>query len=105
MSFLTTELVGEADGGSIDVDERGVRLPDVEALLLRLDNWSVKPEPADLSAANTTAVIYGFYGQLLHFLRADSATEYLIVPGRNLRNVILRTKPGETVTIFYSWQR
>ena len=95
------QLEGKVGGGHVDVTEQGVRLPKIRARKVKLENWSLMP---DLQTANTVDAVWGYYNQFLHWLNAGGNTDDLLVPEQDLSNIVLRTKAGQTVTIFYSWK-
>lgn len=84
--------------GSIDVTERGVTLPDEPATAIKMENWSLLP---GLDAPNPADVLWGYHGSYIHWLNAGGNTEFL--PITNTSQINLRTKAGETATIFYSF--
>lgn len=99
--LLTIEI--ETLPGSIDVDDQGVKLPDDEALYVVMENWHVLPTGAALDQPNATEVLFGYRGQYVHWLRPGGTTDKLYV--RSLEEISLKTRPGETATIFYSYTR
>jgi hypothetical protein len=99
MIFAGQQLEGTGNSESIEVTEKGVHLPDRIAKLVKLENWHLQ---GDLSTPNEVEVIYG-YNEFAHWLRPGTDTNYLLVPGGNLKNIMLRTKPSESVFIFFSY--
>ena len=98
IAALAGELRGEARTGHLDVTEKGVTLPDEVARFVKLENWNLQP---DLITDNNVDALWGYNGDFVHWLRSGGNTELL--PIRNLQTICLRTKPGQTVTIFYSY--
>lgn len=105
--YLSIE--GGAQSGSIDVDEKGVRLPHQPCRFVKLENLTVSGDAvfsyksrAGNGARNASLeVYYGFGDEIAHALYDGRATE--LYPIDNLNRVILRARPGETVKIYYSW--
>ena len=96
------QLEGVALADSIEVTEKGITLPKEAARLVKLENWDVLPDTT-LTAGNNVDVLWGYKGIYSHWLRAGGNTELL--PISNLSDICLRTRPGQSVTIFYSFYR
>ncbi len=97
---LFADFKGEAHPGSVEVTEKGITLPDEDARFVMLENWHLT---TDLTADQTVEVLWGYRGQYLHWLRSGGSSQLL--PVRNLQDICLRTKPGETVTVFFSYYK
>ena len=98
---------------SVTVTEQGIRLPFTPAVAVMLSNWNVDNDPAlGLKAGSGSAnlvqddlneVYWGFGGVYAHQLFASGCSE--IIPVTNLQDICLRSRAGQTVTIWYSyWQ-
>lgn len=112
------------ESGSILVTEKGVSLPNIPATGFILSNWNIDNKasfpyrrdttnafgdanaPADAKATTIlqqsgNEIIWGFNGNYAHQLFAGQTTP--LFPCGNLSEVSLRTRPGQKITIFYSY--
>ena len=98
---------------SVTVTEQGVRLPFTPAIAVMLSNWNVDNDPAlslkagsgaaDFAPDDLNEIYWGFNGVYAHQLFASQCTD--IIPVTNLQDVCLRSRAGQTVTIWFSyWQ-
>ena len=108
--------VNHCYSSAVEVDENGVRLPDIPAIAAMLSNWNVDNAPAlGIRTGSVGSGLYspekeiqleiywGFGGVYAHQLFPGESTG--IVPLTNLKDVCLRSRPGQTVTIWFSyWQ-
>jgi len=109
MILLLNDLKGVGRSSSIVVTEGGVRLPDEPARLVMLSNWNVENEPTfTLKAApgliieeQLNEVYWGFNGVYAHQLFPGKDSEWM--PIANLQQISLRSRPGETAQIWFSW--
>ncbi len=95
-------LEGRPQSGSAVVTDKGVRLPDEAARFVMLENWYVLDDDL-LTNAHAIDVLWGYNGTYSHWLRAGGSTALL--PVNNLNFISLRSKPGETITIYFSWYK
>lgn len=116
MTNLQIAKVNHCYSSAVEVDEDGVRLPDIPAIAAMLSNWNVENNPAlPLKAGSAGTGLYspdreaqlevywGFGGVYAHQLFPGDTTA--IIPLTNLKDVCLRSRPGQTVTIWFSyWQ-
>lgn len=86
--------------GAMDVTDAGVRLPDEPARFVKLENWPVKN---DLVTPNEIDVVWGYHGLYTHWIRYGGNSE--LIPVNNCSNISLRTRPGESVTVYFSWYK
>jgi len=103
-----TEAIGVGQSSSILVTEAGVRLPVQEARYVLLSNWNVQNNAAftrkaasDIMEALEDEVYWGFNGVYAHQLFPGRTTE--LIPVNDLSQICLRSRPSESITIWYSW--
>lgn len=112
------ENVKSVESSAVKVDERGVSLPNRPARFVMMSNWNVEnnsnftyksgTESAGSRAVTEAAyggagaeVLWGFRGTYAHQLFAGQTT--ILIPITNLEDICLRTRPGQSVTIWYSF--
>ncbi len=119
---MTNELnlTGGAQSGSIEVTEKGARLPKQTARFVMLSNWSVQDDSSysakpsydetnnvinggatDAAQPPNTEIYFGFGGNEAHQLFAGQTT--VLIPVSDLSQITVRTRPNQRTTIFFSW--
>jgi hypothetical protein len=99
MIFSNKQFEGTGNAESVEVTEKGISLPDINAKLVKLENWHLQ---GDLATPNEVEILWG-YNECVHWLRPGTCTDDILVPGGNLKNIKLRAKPNERVFIFFSY--
>ena len=108
--------VNHCYSSAVEVDANGVRLPDIPAIALMLSNWNVENEPSFALRPGTAGsglyspekesqleIYWGFGGVYAHQLFPGDTTP--VIPITNLKEICLRSRPGQRVTIWFSyWQ-
>lgn len=109
MNIIDASVEGRGQSSSILVTPGGVRLPDQPARYILLSNWNVendaaftlKNAPGDLMEEIEAEVYWGFNGVYAHQLFPGRSTE--LIPCSNLKQICLRSRPGDQIQIWYSW--
>lgn len=109
--FDKSDAFGTGSSSSILVDADGVRLPNQPARYLILSNWNVQNDPAmtikggagSLLEELGEEVYWGFNGVYAHQLFPSQTTG--LIPVNNLQQICLRTRTGDSITVWYSWIR
>lgn len=102
--------LGEARSSSFDVSETLKRLPDNPCRFVMLSNWNAADDTA-LSYSGLSGdslyenagdeIYYGFFGVIAHQLYPTQTTGLL--PVKNTNMISVRTRPGETRKLFFTW--
>jgi hypothetical protein len=109
-SFLNGDLRGEVFAGSVEVTAAGVVLPNNPCRYVMLCNWNTNTAPAlNYSALSFDGLyensglefLYGFNGAYVAQLFPSQNSGLLPVKNTNL--ICVRTRPGQTRTLFYAW--
>lgn len=106
--LLIEGVKGVGRSSSILVVEGGVRLPDEDCRLVKLANWNAANDESfafkaapGLIEESGDEVYWGFAGIYAHQLFTSRETDW--IPVNNLNQISLRSRPGETVHVWYSW--
>ena len=116
MTNLQIAKVNHCYSSAVEVDANGTRLPDIPAIAVKLSNWNVENEPNFTLRPGSAGsglyspekesqleIYWGFGGVYAHQLFPGESTD--LIPLTNLKDVCLRSRPGQTVTIWFSyWQ-
>jgi hypothetical protein len=116
---MTEALIAKVNhcySSAVEVTANGVRLPDIPAIAAMLSNWNVE-NAAEMNLRlgalgigsfspdreTQLEVYWGFGGVYAHQLFPGDSSP--IVPVTNLKDICLRARPDQTVTIWFSyWQ-
>jgi hypothetical protein len=110
-SYLS-DFQGRTGASSIAIPaDKLVRLPDQPCKFALLSNWSTEdtpllPEKSDAGVPesdldNLQELYYGFNGRLVAQLLDGRSTELL--PVANLSQICVRTRPGQSGTLYFAW--
>lgn len=90
------QLTGEFYQNEVVVTEKPRQLPDDQAVFVKLGN----PQILDDNSENIVEVFYGDRDRQRHRLQPGTDTELL--PIRNLRDIFIKTKPGERGVVVFT---
>ena len=111
LRLYLSNFEGRSGASSILVPaDKLVRLPDQPCKFAMLSNFNIQNDSAFTLKASGTGglyqdigeeVYYGFNGIVIAQLFPAESTQLL--PVNNLDQVCLRTRPGDSITIWYAW--
>lgn len=109
-SISKTDVRGEGWSSSALVTEQGITLPKITAKYLILSNWNILNDKSMALLANPnnvapveleSEVYWGFRGVFAHQLFPGQTSE--LIPVNDLSQITLRSRPGKSTTVWYSW--
>lgn len=109
--FYLSDYEGRSGASSIKVGDGELkRLPDQPCKFAVISNWNVQDVPSFTIKATGASgfyddsadeVYYGFNGIIMGQIMPARSTELL--PVNNLNQICVRTRPGDSITIWYAW--